>query len=58
MVHGVLKDELAVFATAQSQKEAEYLRAKEAAEAVAATAARSDITEKAEEQYTHLATQV
>ena len=57
-MHGVLKDELAVFATAQSRKEAEYLQAKEAAEAAAATAARSDATEKVGEQYTHLATQV
>ena len=58
MVHGILKDELAVFSAAQSNKEREYLKAKEAAEAAAAAAARSEATDKAGEQYTHLATQV
>ena len=58
MVHGVLKDELAVFAAAQKEKENDYLQAKEVAEAAAAAAAVSEATKKEGEQYAHLVTQV
>ena len=52
-----LKDELAAFAAAQSNKEQDYVRAREAAEAAAAATARSEAN-KADKDYTHLATQV
>ena len=54
LVQGVLKDELAAFAAAQSNKEQDYVRAKEAA---AAATARSEAN-KADKDYTHLAAQV
>ena len=57
LVQGVLKDELAAFAAAQSNKEQDYVRAKEAAEAAAAATARSEANE-ADKDYTHLAAQV
>ena len=56
MVHGVLKDELAVFTAAQQGREQEYLQAKEAAEAAAKLAMSSDQT--GAEQYQQLNTQV
>ena len=57
LVHSVLKDELAAFATAQTNKEQDYVRAREAAEATAAAAARSEANE-ADKHYAHLVTQV
>ena len=57
LVQGVLKDELAAFTATQSNKEQDYVRAREAAEAAAAATARSEAN-KADKDYTHLATQV
>ena len=57
-MHGVLKDELAAFAAAQSNKDREYVRTRDAAEAAAAATARSEANNEADKHYTNLASQV